>query len=80
MRITIKSANLKNLRQYKDKNYGEQEAALDAGGDFALPFKLNRQEGEAYAPGQYTLAPESFTTDEHGNLKIKRPSLIPLGK
>ena len=78
MKVTIKSATGSNPREYKGKMFVEQQAALDIGADYPLVFKLNREQGKEYGPGSYVLSGESFATDEHGNLKIKRPQLVPV--
>lgn len=77
MRVEVKSTELRNLRDYKGRMYGEQTCALHGVGDFPLPFKVNRAEGEAYPPGLYELDPSGFGVDERGNLKLTRVRLIP---
>lgn len=83
LRVEVKSGDLRNLRDYKGQMYGEQQMALHGVGDFPLPFKLNRKDGEAYAPGNYWLDPAGFAVDERGNLRFAKPRLIsmaPAGK
>lgn len=78
MYVEIKSDNLTGIRQGNNgKSYGEQQAALHTGGDFPLPFKLNREQGHALKPGRYTLSPSSFGTDKFGNLVLGRVQLEP---
>lgn len=77
--IEIKSAKGSNPREYKGRVYVEQEAALFApGSDYPLPFRLNREQGQELAPGRYTLARDSFSVDQHGNLRFGRPRLVAL--
>jgi len=80
MRVEIRNAISTNQRDYKGKLFGEQQAALHVGSDFPLVFRLNVEVGKEYKPGAYELAPESFVTDQYGNLGIKRPKLIPAEK
>ena len=75
--VEVKSTELRNLRDYKGRMYGEQQAALHGVGDFPLPFKINREEHQAYAPGKYWLDPSGFAVDERGNLRFSRVKLIP---
>lgn len=77
LRVEIKSAELRNLRDYKGSMYGEQQAALHGVGDFPLPFKINRKDGEAFKPGQYQLDPAGFAVDERGNLRFSKVRLLP---
>jgi hypothetical protein len=76
MNILIKSGTGKNPREYQGKTYVEQSAGLDAGGDFVLPFKLNREQGKELKPGNYKFGPGTFGTDKHGNLVIGRVELV----
>ena len=83
LRVEIKSTELRNLRDYKGRMYGEQQAALHGVGDFPLPFKINREEHQAYPAGNYWLDPSGFAVDERGNLRFSRVKLIadkPAGK
>jgi len=77
MFIEIKRQESTNPREYKGVIYAEQEAALfAAGSDYPLPFKVNVEKGKEHAPGRYTLSRDSFSTDQHGNLKFGRPRLV----
>lgn len=78
IRVEIRSKTLDRVRVFQGRNYGEQSAAINNGGDYPLPFKVNVQEGEEYAPGIYTIDPRSFRADEFGNLKIKGLRLLPV--
>lgn len=75
-RVEIKSAELRNLRDYKGRMYGEQQAALHGVGDFPLPFRINREEHQAYPVGFYHLDPSGFAVDERGNLRFGKVRLI----
>lgn len=77
MFVEIKRAESTNPREYKGTIYAEQEAALfAAGSDYPLPFKLNVTQGKEFPPGRYTFARDSFSTDQHGNLKMGRARLV----
>jgi len=77
MHVEIKSATVQNPRPYKDKMYGEQQAALVADGqDYPLPFKVNRDSTDPLKPGRYDLDPSGFGTDAHGNLKLNKVRLV----
>lgn len=81
MQVEIKRPDSNNHRPYKDKQYGEQEAALFApGSDYPLPFKLNVEVGKEFKPGRYGIARDSFSTDQHGNLRLGRVRLVELAK
>lgn len=79
IRVEVRSKELSRIRPYNGKHYGEQQAAIYNGGAFPLPFKLNVEQGHEYEPGEYTIDPRSFVTDEMGNLKLKGTKLLPLG-
>lgn len=75
IQIEIKSAEVRNQREYRGAQWGEQEAALHCGGDYPLRFKINRKASEPFKPGRYVLGGDSFVTDKHGNLKLGRVRL-----
>ena len=76
MFIEIKSKASKNHREYKGKQYGEQQAALVMpGADYPLPFKLNVEQGREHDVGRYAFDASSFATDQHQNLKLNRVRL-----
>lgn len=77
MYVQIKSATVANPRDYKGEQYGEQQAALVTGGDFPIPFKVNRKVSEPLKPGDYDLDGSGFGTDQHGNLKLNKVRLVP---
>lgn len=77
MFVEIKRQESTNPREYKGTVYAEQEAALfAAGSDYPLPFKVNVTQGKEFPPGRYALARDSFSTDQHGNLKFGRARLV----
>lgn len=78
--VEIKSKDLRNQNEYKGKMYGEQQCALLGYGDYPLPFKINRESHQALEPGLYTIDPQSFATDERGNLRLVRLKLVPVKK
>lgn len=75
IQVEIKSSEVRNQREYRGAQWGEQEAGLHTGGDYPLRFKINRKANEPLKPGRYLLAGDSFVTDEHGNLKLGRVRL-----
>ena len=59
----------------------EQQAYYHNGGAYPMPFKLSiRTPADAYPSGEYTLHPDSFTTNQYGNLELNRfeMRLVPL--
>lgn len=77
--VEIKNAKGSNPREYRGRMYVVQEAALFApGSDYPLPFKVNREQGQELPPGRYTFARDSFSVDQHGNLKFGRARLVAL--
>ena len=81
IRVVVQSIELANEKVFagNGKTYGSQYAAIFTGGPFPVPFKVNVEKGHEYPPGDYTIAPGSFITDEMGNLKLKSIKLLPLG-
>ncbi|MEI2455342.1 single-stranded DNA-binding protein [Lysobacter firmicutimachus] len=77
MHVVVKSTTVTNQRPYRDRMYGDQQAALDTGSDYPRPFKLNVEVGKEFQPGRYELAGDSFGNDKHGNLILSR---VRLGK
>jgi hypothetical protein len=76
MFIEVKSTNVTNVRPYREKQYGEQQAALVIpGNDYPLPFKLNVEADRPHAPGRYAFDASSFGTDQHNNLRLNRVRL-----
>lgn len=86
MKIEIRTDQIlvKNIPARGDKaalQFNEQIAAiLDPNGGWPKPFKITLPTGaHPYRPGVYTLAPESFVTNEYEQLKLARDlKLIPL--
>lgn len=77
MFVEIKKQEGKNPRMYKDETYVEQEAALFSEGSvYPLPFKLNRKQSDLLTPGRYQIDRDSFSTDQHGNLRLGRVKLV----
>jgi len=77
MFIEIKKQEGKNPRAYKGEMYVEQEAALFAEGSaYPLPFRLNRKQSDLFPAGRYQFDRDSFSTDEHGNLRLGRVKLV----
>lgn len=72
MYIEVKSTQITGQRPYRDRMYGEQQAALYSDTDYPRPFKLNVEVGKEHQPGRYELAGDSFGNDKHGNLTLVR--------
>lgn len=79
IRVEVRSKNTDRAREYKGKTYAEQQAAIYTGGDYPMPFKVNVEVGHEYEPGEYTIDPRCFTTDQYGNLVVKAVRLLPIG-
>jgi len=79
VRVVVQSKNLVDVKEFQGKRYGWQSAGCFNGGDFPAPFRVNVLEGHEYDPGEYTIAPSSYRTDDMGNLKLKSIKLLPLG-
>lgn len=81
IRCVVQSTNLTNVKKFdgNGKFYGTQSAAIFNGGDFPMPFGVNVEQGNEYAPGEYTIDPRSFQRDGMGNLKLQKLKLLPLG-
>lgn len=91
IRITVKSADL-TQRDAKGRTLYEQTAwafTCDRNGKLndyperiRLTFwtdKAGNMEGKAYAPGDYTLAPNSFYVGDYGSLQCS-PRLVPVAQ
>lgn len=83
--VQIKSAKV-HVKEGQKRNGGgayrirEQEAAFSVPGhDWPQPFRVPLGQAEAYEPGTYTLAPESYHVNEYGSLELRRISLVKLG-
>jgi hypothetical protein len=68
MQVTIKSASLRQETTNKGTVLQKQQAAVETGRDFPLVFELTVR--EAYPPGRYELAPESYRVSRFGGLEI----------
>lgn len=81
VRVIVQNTELVNEKVFAQngKTYGSQYAAIFSGGPFPIPFKVNVEKGHEYPPGEYTIAPSSYITDDMGNLKLKSTKLLPLG-
>lgn len=55
-----------------------QRAALDQGGGYELPFRVELGTGPVYPVGAYTIDPACFSLNQYGDLTMGRPKLIPL--
>jgi len=79
VRVVIQSTNTNRPSEFKGKRYGWQNAAIFNGGDFPLPFGVHVEIGHEYAPGEYTIDPQSYQLDERGNLRLKGVKLLSVG-
>lgn len=87
MKILVKSPSVRRDEFSKDDGTVsvrfKQSVALDHGGDFPLPFDVEvKNENNYYAPGEYTLSPDSFRVGRFGGLEINpfQLKLLPLTK
>lgn len=55
-----------------------QRAALDQGGGYELPFRVELGTGPVYPVGAYAIDPLCFSLNQYGDLTMGRPKLIPL--
>lgn len=75
MRILIKSTNTR-VKHFEGKNgkpdreIHEQQAALDVGGEFPLPFWVAVEPGKPYQPGLYDFDPASFRNTPFGGIEL----------
>ncbi|WGZ37673.1 single-stranded DNA-binding protein [Xylella fastidiosa subsp. pauca] len=58
--------------------FREQRAAVVMGGAYETVFSLKLGSGPAYPPGEYLIHPDSYGTDDYGNLLLRRLKLISL--
>jgi len=81
MRILVKSTNLR-VKTFEAKNgkpgreITEQQAALDVGGEFPLPFWLSVPHDKPYAPGLYDFDPSSFRGNPFGGIELNPYNLL----
>lgn len=75
MRILVKSTSLR-VKTFEAKNgkpgreVTEQQAALDVGGEFPLPFWLSVPHDKPYQPGLYDFDPSSFRSSPFGGIEL----------
>lgn len=75
MRILVKSTDLR-VKTFEAKNgkpareVTEQQAALDQGGQFPLPFWLQVPHDKPYQPGLYDLDPTSIRGNPFGGIEL----------
>lgn len=83
IRIVVKSEAV-STRSGMGKNgkpfaFREQSAAIDAGGDFPLPFRIRLASDQpVYKPGVYSLAADSYRVGQYGDLEIRFPHFEPV--
>lgn len=53
-----------------------QRAALDQGGGYEQPFRVELGTGPVYPVGSYDISPESFQLNPYGDLQLGRVKLI----
>ena len=68
MEILIKSEKTTIEKTAKGTELRKQQAAIDQGNDYPLPFKVTVQ--EPYKPGRYTLHPDSFRVTPFQTLEL----------
>lgn len=76
--IVVKSENTILQKTKNGTQLRKQQAALDIGGDYPLPFYMTVN--EPYKPGRYTLSPASFRVNGFQSLELNRfeMELVPL--
>jgi len=55
-----------------------QRAALDQGGGYSLPFRVELGTGPVHPVGAYTIDPQCFSLNQYGDLSMGRVKLISL--
>ena len=85
MKILVKSKSVReesftNKNGYQSTMY-KQQAALDCGGDYPIPFEINVKQGQPYEPGEYVFGYETFKPSRFGSIEINQYSitLVPVG-
>ncbi|WP_060870353.1 single-stranded DNA-binding protein [Xylella fastidiosa] len=58
--------------------FREQRAAVVMGGAYETVFSLKLGLASVYPPGEYLIHPDSYGTDDYGNLVLRRLKLISL--
>lgn len=58
--------------------FREQRAAVVMGGAYETVFNLKLGTDPLYSTGDYLIHPDSYGTDDYGNLVLRRLKLIPL--
>ncbi|HHW4673703.1 single-stranded DNA-binding protein [Xylella fastidiosa] len=58
--------------------FREQRAAVVMGGAYETVFSLKLGSAPVYSPGEYLIHPDSYGTDDYGNLVLRRLKLISL--
>lgn len=70
MHIEVKSTNVTTEKTSKGTVLHKQQVAIDQGKDYPLIVSLTVPEGHPYAPGKYTLDPNSFRSSRFGALEL----------
>jgi hypothetical protein len=55
-----------------------QRAALDLGGGYSLPFRVELGTGPVHPVGDYTIDPQCFALNQYGDLTLGRVKIVPL--
>ncbi len=55
-----------------------QRAALDLGGGYSLPFRVELGTGPVHQVGDYSIDPQCFALNQYGDLTLGRVKIIPL--
>lgn len=55
-----------------------QRAALDQGGGYELPFRVELGTGPVHSVGAYSIDPACFSLNQYGDLVMGRVKLVPL--
>ena len=70
LKVIVKSADVRVVPTNNGKEIHKQQAALDLGGSFPLPFDLVVRPGRAYQPGNYLLDLNCIRNNRYGSLEI----------
>jgi len=71
--IVVKSSNTRIEKTQSGSEIKKQQAAIDQGGDYPLPFWL--VVNDPYPPGRYVIAPQSYKVNQYQSLELDRYNL-----
>jgi hypothetical protein len=71
MQITVKSTNVKEEIFRKTGEVSRKQWAFLRDGEMEFPFLVGIGDDKPYAPGNYSIDPESFAVNEYHKLTMK---------